>query len=106
MDIDKPVLLIEINESNYVFVACTYDENQNLKIAEKIVAPSAGILKNKFINIEKANEEINTVVFIILFIYIPLTVFLKPRFVFFTCFTIIFSRLTFSYLLSSMLSNL
>ena len=58
MDIDKPVLLIEINESNYVFVACTYDENQNLKIAEKIVAPSAGILKNKFINIEKANEEI------------------------------------------------
>ena len=58
MEIDHPTLFIEISDANYIFVAGIYDENQNLKVAEKIIAPSAGIDQNKFVNIDKANEEI------------------------------------------------
>jgi len=58
MEIDHPNLFIEINEKNYIFAAITYDENQNLKVAEKITAPSVGIDKNKFVSIDQASEEI------------------------------------------------
>ena len=58
MKIDHPILFIEINDKNYIFVAGTYDENQNLKVTEKIIAPNTGIDKNKFVSIDNANEEI------------------------------------------------
>ena len=35
MEIDHQNLFIEINDTNYFFVAGTYDENQNLKVIEK-----------------------------------------------------------------------
>ena len=58
MEIDHPTLFIEINDTNYIFVAGTYDENQNLKVTEKIIVPSTGMDQNKFVNIDQANEEI------------------------------------------------
>ena len=58
MEIDHPILFIEINDTNYIFVVGTYDENQNLKVTEKIIAPNTGIDKNKFVSIDNANEEI------------------------------------------------
>ena len=58
MEADQPVLFIEINNTNYIFVAGKYDENQNLNIIEKIITSSSGIRDNKFINIDLANEEI------------------------------------------------
>ena len=58
MEADHPVLFIEINNTNYIFVAGKYDENQNLNIIEKIITSSSGIRDNKFINIDLANEEI------------------------------------------------
>ena len=58
MEINHPTLFIEINDTNYIFVVGTYDENQNLEINEKIIAPSTGIDKNKFVSIEHAHEEI------------------------------------------------
>ena len=58
MEINRPTLFIEINDTNYIFVVGTYDENQNLEINEKIIAPSTGIDKNKFVSIDNANEEI------------------------------------------------
>ena len=58
MEINHPTLFIEINDTNYIFVVGIYDENQNLKVNEKIIAPSAGIDKNKFVSIDQANEEI------------------------------------------------
>ena len=58
MEIDRPTLFIEINDTNYIFVVGTYDENQNLKVTEKIIAPNTGIDKNKFVSIDHANEEI------------------------------------------------
>ena len=58
MEIDNLALFIEINHTNYIFIAGQYDENQNFKIIEKIITPNSGIEKNKFISIEKANEEI------------------------------------------------
>tara|TARA_Y100000741_G_scaffold304797_1_gene246907 strand:- start:472 stop:1671 length:1200 start_codon:yes stop_codon:yes gene_type:complete len=58
MEIDHPILFIEINDTNYIFVVGTYDENQNLKVTEKIIAPNTGIDKNKFVSIDHANEEI------------------------------------------------
>ena len=39
MEIDHPNLFIEINDTNYIFVAGTYDENQNLKVIEKKMKP-------------------------------------------------------------------
>ena len=65
MEIDHPSLFIEINEKNYIFVVGVYDENQNFKIIEKIVAPSAGINKNRLISIDQASEEIKKNVSII-----------------------------------------
>ena len=58
MQTDIPNLFIEINYSNYIFVAGIYDESQNFKIIEKIVAPNEGINKNRFTNIDQAKEVI------------------------------------------------
>ena len=58
MQTDIPNLFVEINESNYIFVAGVYDDNQNLKIVEKIITSSKGIDKNKFTNIDEAQETI------------------------------------------------
>ena len=65
MQIDHSTLFIEINDKNYIFVAGIQDENQNLKVIEKIITPSAGIDKNKFISIDQASEEIKKNVSII-----------------------------------------
>tara|TARA_A100001015_G_C14993298_1_gene715017 strand:+ start:1043 stop:2056 length:1014 start_codon:yes stop_codon:yes gene_type:complete len=65
MEIDRLTLFIEINDKNYIFAAGIYDENQNLKVIEKIITPSAGIDKNKFISIDQASEEIKKNVLII-----------------------------------------
>tara|TARA_B100001250_G_scaffold181559_1_gene156252 strand:- start:544 stop:1740 length:1197 start_codon:yes stop_codon:yes gene_type:complete len=58
MEIDNPALFVEINESNYIFLAGVYDENRNLKVVEKVIAPSKGISKNKFINIDDASKTV------------------------------------------------
>ena len=51
-----PTLFVEINDLNYIFVVGKYDENQNLKIIEKIITPIEGIEKNKFTNIDLAEK--------------------------------------------------
>ena len=51
-----PTLFVEINDLNYIFVVGKYDENQNLKIIEKIITPNEGIEKNKFTNIDLAEK--------------------------------------------------
>ncbi len=58
MQTDTPVLFIEINDLNYIFVVCVYDESQKLKIIEKILTPSEGVDRNKITNIDKASETI------------------------------------------------
>ena len=58
MQTDKPTLFVEINESNFIFFVGEYDDNQNLIILEKIISPSEGINKNKFVNIEAAYKTI------------------------------------------------
>ena len=58
MEIDNPALFIEINDTNYIFLAGQYDENQNFKVIEKMITLNSGIEKNKFISIDQANEEI------------------------------------------------
>ena len=56
MQTDIPTLFVEINDLNYIFVVGKYDENQNLKIIEKIITPNEGIAENKFINIDLAEK--------------------------------------------------
>ena len=56
MQIDTPNLFIEINYSNYIFVAGIYDDSQNFRIIEKIIAPNEEVNKNKFTNIDQAKE--------------------------------------------------
>ena len=58
MKTDIPILFVEINNLNYVFAAGLYDDSQNLKIIENIIIPSEGINKNKFTNIDQAQEVI------------------------------------------------
>ena len=65
MEIDRLTLFIEINDKNYIFAAGIQDENQNLKVIEKIITPSTGINKNKLISIDQASEEIKKSVSII-----------------------------------------
>ena len=56
MQINTPNLFIEINELNYIFVAITIDDDQNIKILKKIITASDGFNKNKFININQVSE--------------------------------------------------
>ncbi len=58
MHTDIPALFVEINEAHFIFVAGIYDETQNFKIMEKVIAPSKGINKNEIINLEEAQEQI------------------------------------------------
>tara|TARA_B100001175_G_scaffold297726_1_gene287708 strand:+ start:39 stop:1244 length:1206 start_codon:yes stop_codon:yes gene_type:complete len=58
MQTNAPTLFVEINDLNYIFVVGKYDENQNLKIIEKIIKPNEGVEKNKFINIDLAQKSI------------------------------------------------
>ena len=54
MQTHYPTLFVEITESNYIFVAGIYDENNNLTVLEKVFTQIEGIDKNKFTNIENA----------------------------------------------------
>jgi len=56
MQTNTPNLFVELNELNYVFVAITFDEDQNIKILKKIITTSDGFNKNKFINIDQVSE--------------------------------------------------
>ena len=56
MQTGVPTLFVEINDLHYIFVVGKYDENQNLKIIEKIITPNEGIEKNKFTNIDLAEK--------------------------------------------------
>ncbi len=58
MQTDIPILFVEINDLNYIFVAGVYDDSQNFKIIEKIVTSNEGINNNKFTNIHQAQEVI------------------------------------------------
>jgi len=53
-----PVIFVEINYLNYIFVAGVYDNNQNLKIVEKNVIANEGMGKDKFTDINIAQEVI------------------------------------------------
>jgi cell division protein FtsA len=56
MQNDKPILFVEINETNYIFAAGVYDEDRNLKVVEKIIITNKEISKNKFKNFEDASN--------------------------------------------------
>ena len=58
MQTNDPTLFVEINETNYIFVVGVNDDNQNLKIIEKITTKNNGIDQNIFIN---TNDAVNTI---------------------------------------------
>ena len=58
MNIIEPMLFVEINESNFILIAGKFDEHQNFKIIEKIITPSEGLYKAKFVSIDDASREI------------------------------------------------
>ena len=51
-----PILFVEINDLNYIFVAGIYDENKKFKVVEKIITPNEEISKERLINIENASN--------------------------------------------------
>ncbi len=57
MSESNPVLFVEINDTKFVFVAGIYTD-QNFKIVEKFLSYNRSILKNKFININEAENDI------------------------------------------------
>ena len=60
MQTNNPNLFVEINDLNFIFAVGAYDENQNLKILEKITIQSEGIQQNRFTNIDNVSEIIIT----------------------------------------------
>ena len=54
----NPILFVEINETNFIFVVFRYDNNQNLKIIDKLIVNNDVLHKNKLISI---NEAINLI---------------------------------------------
>ncbi len=58
MQIDSPIIFVEINSSNYIFTSGLFDENQNFKVTEKIIAPNKDVKNNKFTNTIQAQEVI------------------------------------------------
>ncbi len=56
MQTDVPILFVEINYVNYIFVAGKYNNSQDLKIIERIITPNEGINKDKLVNIDLAQE--------------------------------------------------
>ena len=58
MNVDTPILFIEISDSNYIFIVIEYDDDQNIKVVEKVIASSEGIIKNKITNIDQASKAI------------------------------------------------
>ena len=56
MQINNLNLFVEINDTNYIFVAGKQDEDQNFKIIEKITTTNKEIINNKFINIDNASN--------------------------------------------------
>lgn len=58
MQTNIPQLFIEINNSNFIFIAAVYDENQNLNILEKIITTNKGINENKFTDINLVQDDI------------------------------------------------
>ncbi len=65
MEIDRPILFIEITDKSYNFVAGVFDEEHNLKIVEKIISYNEGFDKNKLVDIESASKIIKKSVTII-----------------------------------------
>ena len=53
MSINSPALFIEINSKYFVFVGGYYDDNNNLKILEKIKAKCEGVDKNRLTDLEQ-----------------------------------------------------
>ncbi len=58
MNVDTPILFIEISDSKYNFIVIEYDDDQNIKVVEKVIASSEGIIKNKITNIDQASKAI------------------------------------------------
>ena len=58
MQKDNPILFVEINESNYIFIAGYFNDNAHLEIIEKIITPNIGLEKNKFTNVDLACKTI------------------------------------------------
>ena len=54
----EPNLFVEINKKSFIFVAGQYDESLNFELLEKIVIDHKLIIKNRLIDINKAQEEI------------------------------------------------
>ncbi len=54
MEIEKPHLLLEINEKNFIFLAIKYDEDFNFKVIYSISKSSEGVLDGKITNIDSS----------------------------------------------------
>ena len=60
MQVDTPNLFVEINHSNFIFIAGLYDDSQNFKIIEKIITNKEEVEDNKFINVNQIDNLIKT----------------------------------------------
>ena len=53
MQVDIPILFVEINNSNYIFVAGKYDDDQNLNTCDEssyVTTTSGSVLKDFYLN--------------------------------------------------------
>ena len=58
MSLNAPIMFIEINNENFIFIAGEYDESQNFEIKEKITTTITGVSRKRFTNFDLAFNEI------------------------------------------------
>ena len=58
MNTDDSILIVEINETNYIFVAGFLNEDNNFQISEKTIVNSYGFSKNKFTNLDLVKQTV------------------------------------------------
>ena len=52
MKLNKPYLIIDLNDNKIIFFAITFDEKKDFKILKKIAFESSGIQNGRIIDIE------------------------------------------------------
>ena len=47
MEINKPTLILELNEQNFIFLVIEYNESLSFKVLENLSVPTQGFDNNK-----------------------------------------------------------
>ena len=65
MSVREPILFIEINNSEFIFIVCDIDENKNVELVHSIKIPLKGIIDKKISDLKLVSNIIKENVYLI-----------------------------------------